>query len=91
MEQQMMTGKSSWPKNCPHQLLACYLEVMQENFLNGGTSGLCLHGQLSHNSLYLSAYVTPFHPSLIAVMILCTMVVCCSIFHGGNEVVFPDP
>ena len=21
---------------------------------------------------------------------LCMMVVCCSIFHGGNEVVFPD-
>ena len=75
MEQQMMTGKNSWPKNCPHQLLPCYLEVMQEDFFNGSTSWLCPHVQLSHNSTYASAYVAPFHPSLH-----------CSnnILHGGG-------
>ena len=65
MEQQMMTGKNSWPKNCPHQLLPCYLEVMQEDFFNGSTSWLCPHVQLSHNSTYASAYiVAPFHLAL---------------------------
>ena len=64
MEEQMMTGNNSWPKNCHHQLLPCYLEEMQEDFLNGGTTGLCPHVQLSHNSLYASAHVAPFHPSL---------------------------
>ena len=90
IEQQMMTGKNSWAKKCHHQLLPCYLEIMQEDFLNGSTSGLCPHAQLSHNSLYASAYVTPFHPSLHCSYgtlhggsVLCY-------FYGGNEVVFPD-
>ena len=64
MEQQMITGKSSWPKNCPNQLLLSYLEVMQEDFLNGSTAGLCPHVQLSHHSMYASAYIVPFHPLL---------------------------
>ena len=64
MEQQMMTGKNSWPKKSHHQSLPCYLEVMQEDFLNGSISGICPHVQLSHNSTYASAYIAPFHPSL---------------------------
>ena len=64
MEQQVMTGKNAWAKNCHHQLLHCYLEVMQEDFLNGSTSRLCPHFQLSHNSTHASPYVAPFHPSL---------------------------
>ena len=64
MEQQMINGKNSWAKNCPHQILPSYLEIMQEDFLNGSTSGLCPHTQLSHNSTYASAYIAPFHPSL---------------------------
>ena len=50
IEQQMMTRKNSWAKNCHHQLLPCYLAVMQEDFLHGSISGLCPHVQLSHNS-----------------------------------------
>ena len=64
IEQQMMTGMNSWPKNCHHQLLPCYLEVMQADFLNGSTTGIWPHVQLSHNSTYASAYIAPFHPSL---------------------------
>ena len=64
IEKKITTGKNSWPKNCCHQLLPCYLEVMQEEFFNGSTTGLCSHVQLSHNSLYASAHITPFHPSL---------------------------
>ena len=63
IDQQMMTGKNSWPKSCHDQLLPCYFEEMQDNFLNSGTTGLCPHIQLSHKSLYTYAYVAPFHPS----------------------------
>ena len=38
-----------------HQLFPCYLEVMQEDLLNGSKTGLCPHVQLSHNSTYASA------------------------------------
>ena len=51
--------------------LCCHLRSLselpqdnKEDFLNGGTTGLCPHVQLSHNSLYASAHVAPFHPSL---------------------------
>jgi hypothetical protein len=64
MEQLMMTGKNSWPKKSHCQLLPCYFEVMQEEFFNGSASWLYPHIQLSHNSLYASAYVAPFHPLL---------------------------
>ena len=64
IEKKITTGKNSWPKNCCHQLLPCYLEVMQEEFFNGSTTGLCSHVQLSHNSLYASAHITPFHPTI---------------------------
>ena len=64
MEQRMMTGKNSWAKKSDHQLLPYYLEVVQEDFLSGGTSWLCPHVQLSCNSTYSSAYIAPFHPSL---------------------------
>ena len=62
--QQMMTGKNSWPKKSHHQLLPCYHEVMEEDFFNGCTTGLCPHVQLSQNSAFASAYIAPFHPSL---------------------------
>ena len=64
IEQQMMTGKNSWPKSCHHKFLPCYLEVVQEDFLNGSTCLFCPHFQFSHNSTYASADIAPFHPSL---------------------------
>ena len=75
MQHQMMTGKNPWLKNCHHQLLPSYLQVIQEDFLNGCTSGLCTHVQLSHNSAHVSAYVAPFHPSLHC---------CNNTLHGGG-------
>ena len=64
IEQQMMNAKNSCTNNCLHQLLPCYLEVVQEDFLNGGTTGLSPHVPLSYNSLCVFPYNMPSHPSL---------------------------
>jgi hypothetical protein len=32
--------------NCPYQFFPCYLEAMQEDFLNGDTTGICPYVKL---------------------------------------------
>ena len=89
-EEKITTGKNSWPKNCQHQLLPCYLEVMKEVFLNGSMSWFVLVSNFltTQHMLLHTLHLSIHH--YIAVMPLCKVAVCCSIFHGGNEVVFPN-